>query len=108
MSFYFRQEWTDPRLIVNASDSNFTTASIGFSDVSRLWLPDVYFSNSKEDRKHDVTVPNQLLYVTINTGRVLYSQRSETGKKRVGGGGGGRREEERGKGRETAGRGRGE
>ena len=73
-SLYFRQEWTDSRLLLNASDTE-SLARLGNDGVSRLWVPDVYFSNSKEDRKHDITVPNHLIYVNISTGRVLYSQR---------------------------------
>ncbi|XP_070193801.1 glycine receptor subunit alpha-4-like [Littorina saxatilis] len=73
-SFYFRQEWTDPRLILLTADPE-NRVQLGGDHINRLWLPDTYFSNSKIDRKHDVTVPNHLMYINITSGRVLFSQR---------------------------------
>nr|KAG5697077.1 hypothetical protein BaRGS_001993 [Batillaria attramentaria] len=71
-SFYMRQEWTDPRLIVDDYNG---TVTLGHDQVSSLWLPDVFFSDSKEGRAHVLTVPNKMLRVTAKTGRILYSQR---------------------------------
>ena len=44
-------------------------------DVNKLWVPDMFFSNSKEGRKHKLTVENHLVYINASTGRILYSQR---------------------------------
>ena len=71
-SFYFRQEWTDPRLILG---ENAGRVKLDGDDVGKLWLPDVFFSNSKEGRKHQLTVENHLVYINASTGRMLYSQR---------------------------------
>ncbi|XP_076469682.1 glycine receptor subunit alpha-4-like [Babylonia areolata] len=81
LSCYIRQEWNDPRLML----PNTTTGGgapggrglvqMGYQEVDRLWLPDIFFSNSQEDRKHLVTVPNHLVYIDPDTGNVIYSQR---------------------------------
>ena len=60
--------------MLNASDME-GVARLVNDDITKIWLPDVYFSNSKVDRKHDVTVPNHLIYVNVSTGHILYSQR---------------------------------
>ncbi|XP_076469401.1 glycine receptor subunit alpha-2-like [Babylonia areolata] len=72
-SFYLRQEWTDERLVLEVGNGNKVKLDRGH--VSKLWLPDLFFPNSKEGRKHVLTVPNHLIYVNTSTGRVLYSQR---------------------------------
>lgn len=71
-SFYMRQEWTDPRLALRDHNESVT---LSHRQVTSLWLPDVFFSDSKEGRAHVLTVPNKLLRINVSTGRILYSQR---------------------------------
>lgn len=71
MDVYFRQSWNDPRLQFNDSDKYINT---GPHYVNKLWLPDLYFMNSKKETFHTVTAPNALLRIFPN-GDVFYSQR---------------------------------
>lgn len=71
-TFFLRQEWTDPRLALRDYNG---TVSLSSYQVTSLWLPDIYFSDGKEEREHVVTVPNKFLRISAQTGRILYSQR---------------------------------
>lgn len=42
--------------------------------VSRIWIPDTFFRNSKRADSHWITTPNQLLRIW-NDGKVLYTLR---------------------------------
>ncbi|XP_064601416.1 glycine receptor subunit alpha-2-like [Liolophura sinensis] len=71
LDVYFRQSWNDPRLKFNDTDKPINT---GPNYANKLWLPDPYFMNSKEETFHTVTLPNVLLRIFPN-GDVFYSQR---------------------------------
>ena len=72
-SFYLRQQWRDPRL---ASSTSNQTVLLNHRRVDAIWLPDMYFSQSKNEYSHIVTVPNLLIRVRPD-GTILFSQRSE-------------------------------
>ena len=72
-SFYLRQQWRDPRL---ASSTSNQTVLLNHRRVDSIWLPDMYFSQSKNEYSHIVTVPNLLIRVRPD-GTILFSQRSE-------------------------------
>lgn len=59
MDFYLRQLWYDPRLAHSAN----TTFTISNKILSRIWLPDTYFVNSKHSKFHKVTTENKLLSI---------------------------------------------
>ena len=42
--------------------------------LDALWVPDTFMENSKEEFKHEVTVPNRAFRVSPN-GDIYYSQR---------------------------------
>lgn len=44
------------------------------TDPSKIWKPDLFFSNEKEGHFHDIIMPNVLLRIYPN-GEVLYSIR---------------------------------
>ncbi|KAL8617938.1 hypothetical protein ACOMHN_052889 [Nucella lapillus] len=71
-SFYLRQEWTDSRLVL---DDAGTLVKLDGEHVAKLWRPDLFFSNNKQGRKHELTVPNHLVYINSSSGHILYSQR---------------------------------
>ncbi|KAK7101788.1 glycine receptor subunit alpha-2-like [Littorina saxatilis] len=71
-SFYLRQEWVDDRLVIGPGAGR---VKMDGSHISEFWVPDVFFSNNKDGRKHHLTVDNHLLYVNGTNGRILYSQR---------------------------------
>ena len=47
----------------------------------RIFIPDTFFQNEKDGKKHDVDKPNVMIRVYNGTGKVLYSTRygSSTG-----------------------------
>ncbi|KAK7473504.1 hypothetical protein BaRGS_00035257 [Batillaria attramentaria] len=73
-SFYFRQQWQDPRLAFSAFSRMNTSLLLNHRRVDSLWLPDIYFSQGKKEESHDVTVPNLLIRLHPD-GTILYSQR---------------------------------
>ena len=47
------------------------------TDPTKVWMPDTFFRNEKEARKHEIIVPN--VYVRIfPDGEILYSIRYES------------------------------
>ncbi|KAL8566171.1 hypothetical protein ACOMHN_041326 [Nucella lapillus] len=94
-SFFLRQEWTDSRLkledgdlgggggsgvwdrrgSVGVSGGRQSVVKLRESSVDSVWQPDLFFSNSKEGVRHQLTMPNRLLYVNVSTGRVRSTQR---------------------------------
>ena len=69
-SFYLRQQWLDPRLSHPAA----TAILLSQRRKDDIWVPDLYFSQSKDEQSHDITVPNILIRVHPD-GTILYSQR---------------------------------
>ena len=44
------------------------------NDPSKVWMPDLFFSNEREGRKHNIIVPNVYVRISPN-GSILYSIR---------------------------------
>ncbi|KAL3108039.1 hypothetical protein niasHT_018201 [Heterodera trifolii] len=74
MHFTFRQEWTDERLFF-LSPSLAYIVLVSSEHSQRIFLPDTFFQNEKDGKKHDVDKPNVFIRVYNGTGRVLYSSR---------------------------------
>ena len=71
MSFFLRQYWKDERLTY---DPKYGVLSLDPGTIAKVWKPDVYILNEKSARKHDITVPNMLMYL-YSDGSILYSHR---------------------------------
>jgi gamma-aminobutyric acid receptor subunit alpha len=69
---YFRQYWTDPRLVF--SSQRIKELTLNWKFLSRIWRPDTYFLNGQDSYLHNIVVPNKFVRVA-HTGRVSYSQR---------------------------------
>ncbi|XP_071083458.1 glycine receptor subunit alpha-4-like [Haliotis cracherodii] len=70
-SFLLRQEWRDPRLKYDDLNKSIV---IGEKRLDSLWVPDLYFPNSKRASRHEITIPNILILLSPD-GTILYSQR---------------------------------
>ena len=97
----FREEWLDERLKYNDNSGElfYQTFSIYFfsclnfnwyrrfhhlikgkikyltlTDPSKVWMPDLFFSNEREGHFHNIIVPNVYVRIFPN-GKVLYSIR---------------------------------
>ena len=86
---YFRQFWTDERLIFNHSQveelaMNWQFLSkVGMAPVClktrlnmsvQIWRPDTYFMNGQASYLHKFAVPNRFIRISPN-GRISFSQR---------------------------------
>ncbi|XP_025201732.1 glutamate-gated chloride channel isoform X3 [Melanaphis sacchari] len=68
----FREQWMDERLKFN--DYNGKMKYLTLTEASRVWMPDLFFSNEKEGHFHNIIMPN--VYIRIfPQGLVLYSIR---------------------------------
>ncbi|KAI6171461.1 BMA-AVR-14, isoform d [Aphelenchoides bicaudatus] len=80
--FTFREEWWDARLAYERfADENthippfVVLATSDSADLSRqVWMPDTFFQNEKEARRHLIDKPNVLIRIYPN-GQILYSVR---------------------------------
>ncbi|GMT35583.1 hypothetical protein PFISCL1PPCAC_26880, partial [Pristionchus fissidentatus] len=80
--FTFREEWKDARLAYNRfADENtevppfLVLATSEHSDLSQqIWMPDTFFQNEKEARRHLIDKPNVLIRIHPD-GSILYSVR---------------------------------
>lgn len=71
MDIYFVEFWEDFRLQHNHS------AHMAFNEkkqLDRIWMPDIYFANSKKAEYNYVTVPNYILKLWPN-GKLRFSVR---------------------------------
>lgn len=68
----FRQQWNDNRLVYDDQGGNIRYLTL--TDPSRVWKPDIFFSNEKESHFHDMLMPNVLMRIYPN-GDILYSIR---------------------------------
>ena len=75
MDCYFRQVWTDKRLVMNVSDTNFEYIQLNIKILELIWFPDTVFYNGKKSYLHTITTPNRFIRI-YRDGRVLLSQRS--------------------------------
>ncbi|CAL1280786.1 unnamed protein product [Larinioides sclopetarius] len=71
MDCYFRQKWTDRRLMF---DAPIPSLSLNIKMLEGIWKPDTYFHNGKGSYLHTITLPNKLLRI-FQDGQVLYSMR---------------------------------
>jgi gamma-aminobutyric acid receptor subunit alpha len=72
---FFRQRWTDTRLIYNkTSVMNYTSLPVSFQMFSKIWKPDTYFYNGRRSYIHSVPHVNRFFRIATN-GAILYSQR---------------------------------
>ncbi|XP_020651458.3 gamma-aminobutyric acid receptor subunit gamma-4 isoform X1 [Pogona vitticeps] len=71
IDIFFAQTWYDRRLRFN---STLKALTLNTNMVSRVWIPDTFFRNSKRADSHWITTPNQLLRIW-NDGKVLYTLR---------------------------------
>ncbi|VDM55418.1 unnamed protein product [Angiostrongylus costaricensis] len=80
--FTFREEWVDARLAYGRFEDDSTEvppfvvlATSENSDQSQqIWMPDTFFQNEKEARRHLIDKPNVLIRIHKD-GSVLYSVR---------------------------------
>lgn len=91
----FRQQWNDERLKfddhegkninLNLKSPKHILGLITFSltgkvpfvivnDVNRFWIPDLFFSDEREGKIHNLIVPNSYLRIHPN-GEVIFSMR---------------------------------
>ncbi|XP_050421545.1 glutamate-gated chloride channel isoform X2 [Adelges cooleyi] len=68
----FREQWMDERLKFN--DYNGKMKYLTLTETSRVWMPDLFFSNEKEGHFHNIIMPNVYIRIFPN-GLVLYSIR---------------------------------
>ncbi|XP_043599359.1 glutamate-gated chloride channel-like isoform X7 [Bombus pyrosoma] len=68
----FREQWLDERL--RFSDFKGRLKYLTLTDASRVWMPDLFFSNEKEGHFHNIIMPNVYIRIFPN-GFVLYSIR---------------------------------
>ncbi|XP_029052723.1 glycine receptor alpha 1 isoform X4 [Osmia lignaria lignaria] len=68
----FREQWLDERL--RFVDTTGRLKYLTLTDASRVWMPDLFFSNEKEGHFHNIIMPNVYIRIFPN-GSVLYSIR---------------------------------
>ncbi|XP_074650853.1 glycine receptor subunit alpha-2-like [Tubulanus polymorphus] len=65
VTLFLRFTWNDPRLIFDkAVNMSMITLDAGF--VSKFWVPDIFFTNSKSGSFHQLTVTNKYLEIFRN------------------------------------------
>ena len=72
MGFYFRQVWTDKRLVMNVSDKNFEYIQLNIKILERIWFPDTVFYNGKKSYLHTITTPNRFIRI-YKDGKVSFA-----------------------------------
>ncbi|XP_015124731.1 glutamate-gated chloride channel [Diachasma alloeum] len=68
----FREQWLDERLKFN--DYGGRLKYLTLTESTRVWMPDLFFSNEKEGHFHNIIMPNVYIRIFPN-GSVLYSIR---------------------------------
>lgn len=66
----FRQQWLDERLKFNDTIKFLSLPGNG----NQIWTPDVFFTNEREARTHELLKPNVQVRI-LPSGQVLYSRR---------------------------------
>ena len=75
MTMYFRQVWKDDRLAFGSFTNKSTEQSycVDSKLLSRIWRPDTFFADSKEQKRHRVIRDN--VFVDISSdGQVMVSE----------------------------------
>ncbi|XP_071083045.1 glycine receptor subunit alpha-1-like [Haliotis cracherodii] len=70
-SFFLRQQWRDARLMYDDFNRSIV---ISHKRLGSLWVPDLYFTQSKHEILHNLTTPNVMIRLSPN-GTVLFTQR---------------------------------
>ncbi|XP_067685262.1 glycine receptor subunit alpha-2-like [Haliotis asinina] len=70
-SFFLRQQWRDRRLVFDDFNRSIV---VSHKRLGSLWVPDLYFTQSKHEVLHNLTTPNIMIRLFPN-GTVLYTQR---------------------------------
>jgi len=69
----FREQWNDERLrYVDSTKGKLNYLTL--TDPTKVWMPDTFFRNEKEAKKHEIIVPNVYVRIYPN-GNILYSIR---------------------------------
>jgi len=68
----FRMFWNDPRL--QFDDHKGKIKYLTLTDSSKLWKPDLFFTNELSSTRHEMTTPNLVIRIYPDGG-VLFSQR---------------------------------
>ena len=71
---YFRQFWSDNRLMFNGSNFGIEKLVVGAEYIRLIWVPDTFFVNEKVAPFHKATTENQFLRIS-QSGDVLRSIR---------------------------------
>lgn len=69
----FREQWNDERLRYY-DETKGRLKYLTLTDPTKVWMPDTFFRNEKEARKHEIIVPNVYVRIFPN-GEILYSIR---------------------------------
>ena len=59
MDVFFRQKWRDERLSFDGKDPAIIPSHL----ISNFWIPDMYFTNEKDAKIHDLVIPNQVIKI---------------------------------------------
>ena len=70
LHFTFREEWIDRRLYFNSDKLKY----VNLAPNQLIWMPDTFFQNEKEARRHLIDKPNVLIRIYPDGG-ILYSVR---------------------------------
>jgi len=77
LTLFFRQFWNEPRLAWGL-ENNLTRKdeiySIDCSYIEQIWIPDLFFVDEKESRRHEIFRKNALLEIRPN-GDIMFSER---------------------------------
>ncbi len=71
LTFYLKQQWTDPRLQYTPSLRDHTSQYVHPDLVKNVWRPDIFMKNEIESHVYDFTTPNQVMMINQN-GSVWY------------------------------------
>ncbi|OWA49774.1 Gamma-aminobutyric acid receptor subunit beta [Hypsibius exemplaris] len=66
IDIYFRQFWTDPRLIIKTFPNKDEQITVGQEMMDRIWMPDTFFPNEKKSFFHHSTTINKFLRIRKN------------------------------------------
>jgi gamma-aminobutyric acid receptor subunit beta len=61
IDFYFRQHWHDERLMFNEPEDELCISN---EMLNKIWWPDTFFANAKQERFHETTTKNAFLRIS--------------------------------------------
>ncbi|XP_046667327.1 glutamate-gated chloride channel-like [Homalodisca vitripennis] len=71
IEFLLKLEWTDDRL---KYEDTGRIKYLTLTDTSKVWVPDIFFTNEKNGHQHKIVTPNRF-YRIYPSGKVVYSTR---------------------------------